>query len=123
MQRGVLGKSGAEIRHFAILLKGREPSLPVLVCCALWLATAEKEGKQIRARAKEGERGGTHAREAVAREGWETGSSGLRLSNDPRDRARVAFGPLDSESRAELSVDAQFGSARLARRKGAFPCV
>lgn len=39
---------------------------PVLVCCALWLATAEKEGKQIRARRK-GNAEEQHAREAVAR--------------------------------------------------------
>jgi len=64
-------------------------------------------------------------REAIVRRGWETTSpSGLRLPNDPRDRARVTFGPFGSKSRAELSVDAQFGSARPARRKGDyFICV
>lgn len=89
----------------------------------------EEEEKQIRARMVGGwgeKRSEKRAREreAVARGGWETTSpSGLRLPNDPRDRARVTFGPFDSKPRAELSVDAQFGSARPARRKGVIPYV
>jgi len=67
---------------------------------------------------------GGKRREAAARGEWETtSSSGPRAPNDPRDRARVAFGPFDSKPRAELSVDAQFGSARPARRKGVIPYV
>lgn len=69
-------------------------------------------------------RGGSGEREADARGEWETtSSSGPRAPNDPRGRARVAFGPFDSKPRAELSVDAQFGSARPARRKGVIPYV
>lgn len=41
---------------------------PCWYVCTRWLATAKKEGKQIRARMKEGERGGTHAREKRSRE-------------------------------------------------------
>jgi len=59
-----------------------------------------------------------------SRGGWETTSpSGLGLSNDPGDRARVTFGSVRLQAAGRLSVDAQFGSARPARRKGVIPCV